>query len=107
MQWLKQTAREKGKPFIAWYATLYVGGLLGAYAGVRVYDGVEPEVVKSWAYKLHADKLIDLEKIEMTKRNCEFLAALLLNEAIDTPRLVLAVLTVDRVILLGRKILRR
>ena len=61
VQWLKQTAREKGKPFIAWYATLYVGGLLGAYAGVRVYDGVEPEVVKSWAYKLHADKLIDLE----------------------------------------------
>ena len=102
--WVRSTAKEKGKPFIAWYATLYFGGLLSAYGAVRVYDKVEPELVKSWAYKLHADKLIDLEKMEMSKRNCEFLAALLLNEAVDTPRLILAVLTIDRVIRLAKKL---
>ncbi len=105
--WLKTTAREKGKPFIAWYASLYLGGLLGAYGIVRLYGDLEPETVKEWAKKMHADKVIDVDKFELTKDNTEYLAALLLNEAVDTPRLILAVLTIDRVILLGRKIVTR
>lgn len=102
--WVRNTAKEKGKPFIAWYVTLYFGGLLTAYGAVRIHDGVEPEFVKSWAYKLHFDKLMNIETIDMSKKNCEYLAALLLNEAVDTPRLILAVLTIDRVILLARKL---
>ena len=105
--WLRQTAKEKGKPFIAWYVTLYLGGLLGSYGAVRAYGEVEPEVVKDWARTFQMDRLVDIDSMELTKTNCEYLAALLLNEAMDTPRLILAVLTVDRVILLGRKILRR
>ena len=105
--WLKTTAKEKGKPFIAWYVTLYLGGLLGSYGIVRGYGRVEPEIVKEWALKLGADKIIDLDKIDMTKQNCEYLAALLLNEAVDTPRLILAVLTIDRIILLGQKIITK
>jgi hypothetical protein len=105
--WVRQTAKEKGKPFIAWYVTLYGGGLLGSYGAVRAYGKVEPETVKEWAYKFHADKLVDLESLELTKDNCEYLAALLLNEAFDTPRLILAVLTIDRVILLARRLARK
>ena len=105
--WLKTTAKEKGKPFIAWYATLYLSGLIGSYGIVRMYGKVEPEVVKEWAYKLKADKIINIEKIEMTKQNCEYFAALLLNESVDTPRLILAVLTIDRVILIGKRIIAR
>ena len=105
--WLRQTAKEKGKPFIAWYVSLYLGGLIGSYGVVRAYGEVEPEVVKDWARTLKMDRLVDIESSELTKTNCEYLAALLLNEAMDTPRLIIAVLTVDRMILLGRKILRR
>jgi len=105
--WLRQTAKEKGKPFVAWYVTLYFGGLVGAYGIVKWYGKVEPEIVKEWAYKLRVDKIVDIESIELTKKNCEYFAALLLNESVDTPRLILAVLTVDRVILLGRRVLRR
>lgn len=105
--WAKNTAKEKGKPFIAWYVSLYFGGLLGAYGIVRWYGDIEPDTVKEWAKKLHADKIVDVDAIELTKTNCEYLAALLLNEAVDTPRLILAVLTIDRVILLGRKIVSR
>ena len=106
-QWLRTTAKEKGKPFIAWYCLLYVGGLAGSYGAVRVYDGVEPQTVKEWAYKLHLNKIVDIEKIDLNKQNCEYLAAVLVNEAFDTPRLVLAVLTVDRVILIGKKFLKK
>lgn len=106
-RWVRQTAKEKGKPFIAWYVTLYLGGLLGSYGAVRAYGKVEPEIVKEWALKLRADKIIDIEELDLTKDNCEYLAALLLNEAFDTPRLIFAVLTVDRVILLGRRVLLR
>ena len=106
-RWVRQTAKEKGKPFIAWYVTLYVGGLLGSYGAVRAYGKVEPEVVKEWGEKFRLDKLVDLDSLDLTKENCEYLAALLLNEAFDTPRLILAVLTVDRVILAARKVLRK
>jgi hypothetical protein len=105
--WLRQTAKEKGKPFVAYYISLYFGGLLSAYGIVRWYGKVEPGVVKEWAYKLKVDRIVDIESIELTKDNCEYFAALLLNESVDTPRLILAVLTIDRVILLGRKVLRR
>jgi hypothetical protein len=105
--WLRQTAKEKGKPFIAWYASLYLTGLIASYGVVRAYGEVEPVVVKDWARTLKMDRLVDIESLELTKTNCEYLAALLLNEAVDTPRLIIAVLTVDRMILLGRKILRR
>jgi hypothetical protein len=105
--WLKQTAKDKGKPFIAWYVSLYLGGLVGAYGIVRAYGGVEPELVKEWAKKLHADRIIDVDGIDLTKKNCEYLAALLLNEAVDTPRLIIAVLTIDRVILLGKRVLAK
>lgn len=106
-RWVRQTAKEKGKPFMAWYVTLYLGGLLGSYGAVRAYGQVEPEVVKEWAVKFRLDKIVDLESLDLTKENCEYLAALLLNEAFDTPRLILAVLTVDRVILAARKVLRK
>ncbi len=72
-----------------------------------MYGKVEPEVVKEWALKFKMDKLVAIEDMELSKENCEYLAALLLNEAFDTPRLILAVLTVDRVILAARKIMRR
>ena len=107
VQWLRITAKEKGKPFIAWYVFLYFGGLVGAYGIVRWYGKVEPELVREWALKLKVDKIVDVESIELTKQNCEYFAALLLNESVDTPRLILAVLTIDRIILLGRKVLRR
>ena len=106
-RWVRQTAKEKGKPFLAWYVTLYLGGLLGSYGAVRAYGKVEPEVVKEWALKFKLDKLVSIEDMDLTKQNCEYLGAILLNEAFDTPRLILAVLTIDRVILLGRKVLRR
>ncbi len=80
---------------------------MGAYGIVRFYGKVEPESVREWAYKLRVDKIVDVESIELTKKNCEYFAALLLNESVDTPRLILAVLTIDRVILIGRKVLRR
>ena len=105
--WLRQTGKEKGKPFIAWYVSLYLGGLVGSYGVVRAYGKVEPEVVVEWAKTFRVDRVINLEELDLTKKNCEYLAALLLNEAMDTPRLILAVLTIDRVILLGRKVLRR
>jgi len=104
---VRQTAKDKGKPFMAWYVSLYLGGLLGSYGAVRAYGKVEPEIVKEWAIKLKFDKLVDLESLDLRKENCEYLAALLVNEAFDTPRLILAVLTIDRVILLGRKVLRK
>jgi hypothetical protein len=104
---VRQTAKDKGKPFMAWYVSLYLGGLLGSYGAVRAYGKVEPVIVKEWAIKLKFDKLVDLESLDLTKENCEYLAALLVNEAFDTPRLILAVLTIDRVILLGRKVLRK
>jgi hypothetical protein len=107
LKWLRETAKEKGKPFIAWYVTLYFGGLMGAYGIVRWYGKVEPESVREWAYKLRVDKIVDIESIELTKKNCEYFAALLLNESVDTPRLILAVLTIDRVILAGRRVLRK
>lgn len=103
--WLRQTAKEKGKPFIAWYATLYLGGLLGSYGVVRAYGKVEPEVVVEWGEKFNLHHLVDLKELNLTKENCEYLAALLLNEAMDWPRLLVAVLTVDRAIALGRRIL--
>jgi len=105
--WLRTTAKEKGKPFLAWYVFLYFGGLVGAYGIVRWYGKVEPELVREWALKLKVDKIVDVDSIELTKQNCEYFAALLLNESVDTPRLILAVLTIDRVILLGRRIIRR
>ena len=80
---------------------------MGAYGIVKWYGKVEPELVREWALKLKVDKILDIDSIELTKQNCEYFAALLLNESVDTPRLVLAVLTIDRVILLGRKVLRR
>ena len=105
--WVRQTAKEKGKPDMAWYVTLYCGGLLASYGAVRAYGKVEPDVVKEWAYKFKADKIVDLETLDLTKDNCEYLAAVLLNEAFDTPRLILAVLTIDRAILLARKLARK
>ena len=105
--WLRTTAKEKGKPFIAWYIFLYVGGLAGAYGMVRWYGKVEPELVREWALKLKVDKIVDVDSIDLTKKNCEYFAALLLNESVDTPRLILAVLTIDRVILLGKRVIRR
>ena len=107
IQWLRTTAKEKGKPFLAWYVFLYFGGLVGAYGIVRWYGKVEPESVREWALKLKVDKIVDVDSIELTKQNCEYFAALLLNESVDTPRLILAVLTIDRVILLGKRVLRR
>lgn len=80
---------------------------MGSYGAVRAYGKVEPEVVKEWALKLRADKIINIEEMDLSKRNCEYLAALLVNEAVDTPRLIFAVLTVDRVILAARRIALR
>jgi hypothetical protein len=105
--WLKQTAKEKGKPFIAWYVTLYLGGLVGSYGIVRSYGKVEPEIVMGWAETFKLNKVVNLEELNLTKENCEYLAAVLLNEALDWPRLLLAVLTVDRAIALGRRIVLR
>ena len=105
--WVRTTAKEKGKPFIAWYVALYVGGLIGSYGAVKIYGKVEPEIVKKWAKKLGAERVVNIEEMDLSKKNCEYLAALLLNEVVDTPRLILAVLTIDRVILLGRRVLRK
>ena len=80
---------------------------MGSYGIVRAYGQVEPEVVKDWAKRFHLDSVVNLEELDLTKTNCEYLAALILNEAMDTPRLILAVLTIDRVILIGRRVLRR
>jgi hypothetical protein len=74
---------------------------------VRWYGKVEPELVREWALKLKVDKIVDVDSIDLTKKNCEYFAALLLNESVDTPRLILAVLTIDRVILLGKRVIRR
>ena len=105
--WLRQTAKEKGKPFIAWYVTLYLGGLLGSYGAVRMYGKVEPEMVIEWGEKFKLNYFVNLEELNLTKSNCEYLAALLLNEALDWPRLLVAVLTVDRAIALGTRIISK
>ena len=80
---------------------------MGSYGIVRSYGKVEPEIVMGWAETFKLNKVVNLEELNLTKENCEYLAAVLLNEALDWPRLLLAVLTVDRAIALGRRIILR
>ncbi len=82
-------------------------GLAGSYGAIRLHGAVEPESVRDWGRRLGAERFVDVDSLPLTKDNCEYIAAVLLNEALDWPRLLFAVLTIDRVIAVSRKVMRR
>eukprot|EP00397_Hematodinium_sp_SG-2012_P026182 GEMP01027409.1.p1 GENE.GEMP01027409.1~~GEMP01027409.1.p1 ORF type:complete len:203 (+),score=44.68 GEMP01027409.1:234-842(+) len=82
---------EYGAPFVAWYFSLWAGGLATLY-GVMQFGLVGWQDAKEFLIGLGVDKYYDLDNVDPKTGN--FAVAFLLNELVEPLRLPLAIATI-------------